>query len=301
MNSRRFDRLARQLAIPGTRRQLLGALITLPLLHGATTPQPGAAKRHKDRKGGKGRKQRQPEAEHWGKRKARYCLDGRDIRALRRKQESLLAQGATVGRCCVPEAASATCAGKCGEVVNTCGVPVNCGDCACVPQPDAVACAGKCHEVANNCGTPIDCGVCPCVPDCGLCATCEDGVCTPNEAINHTCGICPTGQWCHAGVCTSIADTATIPECGGLCNLGGTQYTHEICGQATLCHDCLDCSSQTGCTSSVEIVDGPSGAGLYCASTSWSPVYVYCESTPCPADSYCIQFSSKLCVKICPY
>ncbi|MFT4039299.1 MAG: hypothetical protein QM692_14020 [Thermomicrobiales bacterium] len=300
MDTRRFDRLARQLATSGTRRQLLGGLITLPLLREATAPEPATAERRKARQVRRDRKQRQPHAEHWGKRKAHYCLDGRTIRALRRKQDTLLSQSATVGRCCAAEAASATCAGQCGGIPNNCGAPVDCGDCACVPEPKETTCAGKCHEVANNCGTPVDCGVCPCVPACDQCATCEDGVCTPIGELNHACGICPTGQWCDAGACASIADTATIPECGGLCN-DGTQSTYEICGQDILCPSCYDCAIQTGCYGTAEIPDGPSGAGLYCASTSWAPAYVYCESAPCPADSYCVQLGSKLCMKICPY
>lgn len=303
MDTRRFDRLARQLANPGTRRQILGAVMTLPLLIAAAT-EAGASGRHKGHKGRQHRKhrqQRQPGAEHWGRRKARYCLDGHNIRALRRKQDTLLAQGATIGRCCTPEAASATCAGKCGDVLNSCGETVHCGDCACVPEPEETTCAGKCHEVANNCGAPIDCGVCPCAQDCGPCATCEDGVCTAITALHHTCGVCPAGQWCDAGACASIAETVTIPECGGLCNDGSAQYTYEICGQEILCPSWYDCYAQTGCSAAVEIADGPSGSGLYCATTGWSQLYVFCDSTPCPDDSYCVSFPSKLCVKICPY
>ena len=75
------------------------------------------------------------------------------------------------GVCCTPKMDPMTCLGRCGPIVNNCGLTVMCGGCvdpttcvqgvcACIPEAPATTCAGKCSIVANNCGQLFDCGPC---------------------------------------------------------------------------------------------------------------------------------------------
>lgn len=75
------------------------------------------------------------------------------------------------GACCTPKMDPMTCLGRCGPIVNNCGITVMCGGCvdpttcvqgvcACVPEAPTTTCAGQCGIVANNCGQLFDCGPC---------------------------------------------------------------------------------------------------------------------------------------------
>ena len=73
--------------------------------------------------------------------------------------------------CCTPMAEVMTCLGRCGPIINNCGVTVTCGgcppaatcaqgSCVCVAELPMKTCAGKCGLIPNNCGQLIDCGPC---------------------------------------------------------------------------------------------------------------------------------------------
>src|SRR5687767_13018689 len=97
MDAFRFDQLSMAMAKASSRRGFVQiaaglAAAALPLLPGDT----GAARRRSDRG--------DVSTEHFRHKKRFYCLNGETIRRYRRKQEKLLAMGATLGKCgpCVP-------------------------------------------------------------------------------------------------------------------------------------------------------------------------------------------------------
>ena len=150
MDDSRFDRLSKQIADGGTRRRLLRAFTGASLLGAGTllVTEDGEAKARR----GKG-----VQGEHFHKRKSTFCLNGETFRALRRKKASLLAQGATLGKCTTP-VCTPDCTGK------TCG-PDGCGG-TCGPGCTGETCCsskGTCVVGTTNdaCGTAGNmCEVC---------------------------------------------------------------------------------------------------------------------------------------------
>lgn len=150
LDDSRFDRLSKQIAEGGSRRRLLRVVTGVSLV-GA-----GALLAGED-VDAKARRSSGVRSEHFRKKKATYCLNGETIRRYRRKQNSLLEQGATIGKCkaavCTPD-----CAGK------TCG-PDGCGG-LCGPGctgPTCCTSAGTCVTGSTNeaCGTAGNiCQVC---------------------------------------------------------------------------------------------------------------------------------------------
>lgn len=115
--------------------------------------------------------------------------------------------------CCTPEATEIVCAGACGEVIDACGLPVDCGAC-CEPEALEATCAGQCGPVLNNCGETVDCGAC-CVPD-ALEVTCA-GQC---GSVTNNCGaVVDCGACCADGyeigsdgeTCVPTEETCNIP------------------------------------------------------------------------------------------
>lgn len=153
----RFDDLGRSLA-NSSRRSLLGFLAVLPAAGAALVIEDAAARRQRGRVG----------AEHWRKRMSTYCLNGETIRRYRRKQEKLLAMGATLGRCQPqppppPPLCADSCAGCCtgetclpGNTLTVCG---STGD-TCAACGDGQACQGRC-----------------CTPNGGVCDLQDPGAC----------------------------------------------------------------------------------------------------------------------------
>lgn len=153
MDASRFDQFSKALAGANSRRRLVQAAATLaaagvPVLMGTAAAQ--------------GKKRQGVGAEHWRKKKRFYCLNGETIRRYRRKQEKLLAMGATLGKCsdvpCVPT----TCKElgyACGSPADGCGGTLSCG--ACTDSELNTCCSGTCVSLfdLDNCGA---CGVvCP--------------------------------------------------------------------------------------------------------------------------------------------
>jgi hypothetical protein len=167
MDASRFDRLSKRIAGANSRRNLVQALAVVTVA-GVSLGQAdaGAAKRRASRQG--------VGSEHWKKKKRNYCLNGQTIRRYRRKQEKLLAMGATLGKC---------------QDTPPC-VPLTCEDL------EAVC------PVSDGCGGILDCGTCDSdYPDC--CA----GMCVNFFFDTDNCGacgnVCPQGEDCYGGECVA--------------------------------------------------------------------------------------------------
>lgn len=67
------------------------------------------------------------------------------------------------------------------------------GDC-CVPETHAQACEGKCGEIVDSCGVAVDCGPCSEGKTCATCAAYRDGVLY--DRASDCCGelVCDCGQ-----------------------------------------------------------------------------------------------------------
>src|SRR5688500_15994810 len=117
MDLHRFDDLATALAVPDSRRRLLGLLAALPMAVGLLgilslddVEGKDRRRRRKQRHKQRGSNRRHPKRD--GKRKGK----GRDEQPP-----------------CTAEPKSATCDDQCGEVRDNCGVTVHCGACTCTP------------------------------------------------------------------------------------------------------------------------------------------------------------------------
>jgi len=206
MDATRFDEFARALSTAGTRRGLLGLLVTLPLLGEALAflDLDGADAAAKGKEKGKGRRKRRGRGDQ-----------NRELAAEKKRKKK---------KKCKPPSTAITCAGKCGPVTNTCKKTVNCGACVCNPncavcltcQPGADgsgACVLDPQQQGDACGAPGQ--VCQADGSC----RCDVNSCPLNENCNAgVCGCtCPLG--CTAdSVQTAInnaASGATITLCPG--------------------------------------------------------------------------------------
>lgn len=149
MDPTRFDRLSKSLAA-GSRRSLLGVVVGAPLAGLLLTADAEA------------RGQRGVRGETFHKRKVTYCLNGQTIRRLRRKQEKLLAMGATRGRCqptppatCTETCATGCCAGETcqpGTSVQACGTGgAACATCGAEETCRNQACGPICLPIEARC------------------------------------------------------------------------------------------------------------------------------------------------------
>jgi hypothetical protein len=211
MDARQFDALARTLTAQGTRRGLLGLLVTLPVLGGLVAlldPMESEAA---------GRRRRRKKRHKHGKG--------------RRRQHH---------KTCNAESKAKTCAGKCGIVKNTCKKKVDCGSCVCDPlclvcqvcDEATQSCVADPGQLGAACGDGQVCqsdGRCACSGEsCGACRTCaSDGTCTTCLSNNSLCedGTCVACDVCLSGECpftsvqAAIAATpalATIRVCPGV-------------------------------------------------------------------------------------
>ena len=209
MDASRFDQLSRSLTAAGPRRTLIRAMTGLSLTGlGAHLAEESAAGRA--RKGNGERGSGDVQGEHFRHKKRSYCLNGETIRRYRRKQDKLLAMGATLGRCraCVPGTCQSL--GKvCGPVPDGCGGTLACGVC----NPDATpSCdAGVCARCAAACPA-----------GCLLCANVIDGATSCSDGGFASCAPCASSADCDPDfpVCvipnTFRETNLTLPiECGG--------------------------------------------------------------------------------------
>jgi hypothetical protein len=110
--------------------------------------------------------------ETFRKRKATYCLNGETIRRLRRKQNKLLALGATLGKCTACVANDGACGtGCCSGGVCAVGTSVN----ACGSGGEACEVCGG-NQVCQDQGC--------CVPSGGTCDLGDPGACCSLTCFN---------------------------------------------------------------------------------------------------------------------
>ena len=149
MDASRFDRLSKMVAGANSRRGLLQATAALAIAGIPALEGDDAGAKQRGKRQGIG-------AETFHHKKRYYCLNGETIRRYRRKQDKLLAMGATIGKCGIAPCVPVTCADLgfiCGPADDDCGGTLECGTCQNV---EAVYCSGQCallDQDDNNCGT----------------------------------------------------------------------------------------------------------------------------------------------------
>jgi hypothetical protein len=203
MDPSRFDRLSKVVAESNSRRGLVQAAVALTL---AVIPALQVDDADAKRRG-----KREIGAEHWNRKKRFYCLNGETIRRYRRKQEKLLAMGATLGKCgdiTPPPCVLTTCEAldaRCGTPPDGCGGTLQCGPCdgdpPCVPH----ICADlglACGTADDGCGGTLQCG--PCSGNLICCS----GACVNTFTDGNNCGecgkVCPAGETCSGGFCINV-------------------------------------------------------------------------------------------------
>jgi len=225
MDEAHFDTLARVLSTAGSRRPVLALLAALPGL--------GALRADAEAERGRQRQARRKRQDH------DHDLDAEKRRKKRKKKKK-----------CTPESAAQTCAGKCGDVANTCQQVVNCGSCVCDPPcPVCQTCNGARAQCEPNaavtgfwCGERSEPGL-VCQAD-GSCA-CDATSCAPplscgGGGIPGACGCTPTTCVAAGATCGSIAD-----GCGGELACGACADPQQACVNNT----CQACGSTAECGS----------------------------------------------------
>jgi hypothetical protein len=163
LDDSQFDRLSKQIAGGGSRRGLLRAITGISLVGAGAllVAEDGDARARR----GEG-----VQSEHFRKKKRTYCLNGETIRRYRRKQEKLLEQGATLGKCttlvCTPDCTGKECGPDgCGGTCGSGCTGVTCcnslGACVVGTTPEACGIGGNMCQVcvapqtciASTCGT----------------------------------------------------------------------------------------------------------------------------------------------------
>jgi hypothetical protein len=318
VDARRFDVLTRTLSSPDTRRRLLAALATTPLLGGLVTLL--------DPEDAEGKKRRRRRKDRHRRRKGK--ADGKR----RRKQHR---------RACKPKKREVVCAGKCGTVKSrqTCGKTVDCGSCDCDPP------CGECFTCQGNGDAPGTC-VSQAGAPCGPGQTCENGVLQPQGSCDGS-GACQAAEpvscspyvdcadatTC-ASSCQDDADCVAEAHCqGGVCvgDLpdGGTcandgqcasgYCVDDVCCVAASCDTCQVCNASGDGTCSV-VPDGTAcGSGDVCCGgtcqeccdndqcASPTPYCAdgTCSSTctahaQCGANAICVDGVCEACNVTCP-
>jgi len=211
------------------------------------------------------------------------------------KTDSLANSCVTPPVTCTAQAASVTCAGKCGTVLNNCNEPVNCagigvtcaagqtcgggsvpnvcgsGTPVCQPLSSSVVCADKCGFVSNGC------------PDgAGYTCTAQNGGISCDGNSGESCGkwggqdnVCgkpacvPTKT--QAQVCASVSGNKSCASgisdgCGGTINCGACP-SDQVCGltQADVCGTpittCTPVAPGVACAGKCGVVSDGCGAG----------------------------------------
>lgn len=190
MDASHFDRLARSLSLttPGNRRRILGVLGMVPALAGLHANLDAADAR-----------KRQTRRHHPN--------DDRDVSAQKKRKKKKKKK-------CTPPPVATTCAGKCGQVTDTCGLQVNCGACTCgqgcapclICQPGPNG-AGVCVSDAQQRGGPCGAAGQLCQDD-GTCR-CDSQSCAVNETCVAGACTCPCALGCTSSSVQNAINAAT--------------------------------------------------------------------------------------------
>jgi hypothetical protein len=310
MDADRFDRLAKVLSRPGTRRGLTRLLAAFPL--GVTVATllgtvPGTVAEHRqgqphdDDHGSSHRRQR---------RKARHRHDpGQD---LDQHKDNPTRKGKDKGKkTCTPKSRAKTCAGTCGTVRNSCGKRVECGACTCATgcHPVCQRCnpaTGLCDPVTN--GTGCDDG-----DDCTQTDTCQNGSCVGGTAV-----VCPAADECHdPGTCDPATGDCSNPNktngtactdgfcCGGGCKEccsdqdcpSGYCHGHKVCAPKACTQDDCDSTSAVVCGRDVNSTipcrcfKRADTGDLFCSAATLGP----CDAGTCPSGQACVALHAPQC------
>jgi hypothetical protein len=171
----------------------------------------------------------------------------------------------------------------CAQTIAVCHVATNA---CCLPDTKAQTCNNQCGEVLNNCGVGVDCGPCTCSPACPACQVCDDdtGDCVPDpEQQGDACG--EPGQVCQGdGSCacdaSSCAECATCQgdgTCSAPCNGTG------CCASGT----CAAGTADPACGRNGEPCQSCSGAGVTCGGGGTAGVCGCTPLTTCPSGLDC--------------
>lgn len=203
-----------------------------------------------------------------------------------------------------------TCQNRCGEVLDNCNTPTDCGDTCSENNPGDVCFEERCCSPVTECADNV-CGVvsdtCGGTVDCGNCEGSQvcfgNSCCAPNTSCDGSCGkvddgcggeLDCTGTPCEDGECQPNGSCCSpnANACSGM-NCGGAQ---DGCGNVVLCGE--------QCTGTMDCIDNAckesvcKAQGLNCGYVSNSEVvggYESCGS--CPRDEACSP--GNLCLAVC--
>lgn len=197
--------------------------------------------------------------------------------------------------CCVPESATKTCAGTCGNVVNNCGVSVTCNPCPC-----GGGCGehGTCQVAGGFCNCDPGYGTCsisPCDthlandPDnCGFCGTvCLSGLCENGQCA------CPNNLAMCDGKCYDLKnDSTNCGNCGKVCSSGACKDGACACGGLVDCNgECRAIQNDpTNCGACGNVCPGNGPHGQ--ATCSNFTCGLNCASGYSPCNGACVDLTS---------
>jgi hypothetical protein len=223
------------------------------------------------------------------------------------------------GACCVPDSKAQTCNNQCRDVINNCGVSVDCGPCTCpggCPAcqvcdaeigeciPDSSQEGGDCGQDGQVCQSDGTCSCeassCPSCTTCendGFCAACADccdgnGVCQDGDtdtacSSSGTCDVCTGQEECQNQTCVCVPDcagrTCGPDGCGGQC---GSCTLPDTCGGGGTPGVC-GCTAQT-CSQlgkNCGTVNDGCGETIDCGTCNASGTTPICRDNVCSACS----------------
>src|SRR5579884_4088808 len=127
------------------------------------------------------------------------------------------------------DAARCQTCGGTGTCVSSCTAGQVCQNGSCCTP--AACQPGQCGRVPDACGGPLDCGNCP----AGQCLICAGGTCVQ---------ACPAPQVCHDGLCCT-PKTCQAGQCGRVPDGCGGTLTCDDCPPGQTCHQGSCCTPTT--------------------------------------------------------